>query len=47
VHINKNDAPATVETPGYTGKWAELGDMHYAFETCADGAPPQPPAAHR
>jgi hypothetical protein len=37
MRINKNDAPATVETPGYTGKWAELGDMHYAFETCADG----------
>lgn len=37
MHINKDEASVTVETPGYVGKWAELGDMHYAFETCAAG----------
>ncbi|WP_329042999.1 hypothetical protein OHT61_32000 [Streptomyces sp. NBC_00178] len=37
MHANKNDEAITVETPGYVGKWSELGDMHFAFETCTAG----------
>ena len=33
----KQDLPVTAQTGDYTGVWAELGDMHYAFETCAAG----------
>ena len=33
----KDELDVTAETPGYVGKWALLGDMHYAFETCASG----------
>jgi uncharacterized RmlC-like cupin family protein len=33
----KRDLPVTAQTADYTGAWAELGDMHYAFETCAGG----------
>jgi hypothetical protein len=33
----KRDLPVTAQTRDYTGVWAELGDMHYAFETCAGG----------
>ena len=33
----KHELPVTAQTGDYTGVWAELGDMHYAFETCAGG----------
>lgn len=37
MHVNKNEMPVTAESPGYVGKWAELGDMHFAFESCVAG----------
>lgn len=38
MHISQNDLPVTVEMPGYIGKWTELADLHFAFETCAAGS---------
>jgi hypothetical protein len=37
MRISKDELPVTAETPGYVGRWAELGGLHYAFETCAAG----------
>ena len=38
MHISQNELPVTVEMPGYVGKWTELADLHFAFETCAAGS---------
>jgi hypothetical protein len=37
MRVSKQDLPVSAATGDYTGAWAELGDMHYAFETCAAG----------
>ena len=37
MRASKQELPVTAQTGDYTGTWAELGDMHYAFETCAAG----------
>ena len=37
MRVSKQDLPVSAETGAYSGAWAEFGDMHYAFETCAAG----------
>jgi hypothetical protein len=37
MRASKRELPVSAQTGDYTGAWAELGDMHFAFETCAAG----------
>jgi hypothetical protein len=37
VKLNRQTSPITAQTPDYVGRWAEMGEMHFAFELCADG----------
>jgi hypothetical protein len=38
VRIDPDELPVTVEFPGYSGKWTTMGDLHFAFESCAAGS---------
>ena len=35
MRVSRGELPVSAQTEDYTGAWAELGEMHYAFETCA------------
>jgi hypothetical protein len=35
--LNRRTSPVSTKTPSYTARWGAMGDMHYAFELCADG----------
>ena len=37
MRVSRHELPVTAQTGEYAGAWAELGDMHFAFETCAAG----------
>ena len=37
MRVSRGELPVSAQTEDYTGAWAELGEMHYAFETCAAG----------
>ena len=37
MRVSRDELPISAQTAEYTGTWAELGDMHFAFETCAAG----------
>ena len=38
MHVNFRSLEPTVTMPGYVGRWLEVGQLHFAFETCAAGS---------
>ena len=38
MHVNFRSLEPTVTMPGYAGRWLEVGQLHFAFETCAAGS---------
>jgi hypothetical protein len=37
MRVSKDELPVVADTGDYVGRWAEMGGVHFAFETCADG----------
>ncbi len=38
MHASLEGLPVTIDLPGFTGRWTELGDLHFAYQKAAAGS---------
>lgn len=38
MHASLEDLPVSIERPGFTGRWTEMGELHFAYQSAAAGS---------
>lgn len=38
MHADLATLPIAIERPGFTGRWTEMGDLHFAYQSAAAGS---------